>query len=170
MKKQILITFTSLALATMAWTGCHKITGGGKLVITGGGITDSNGTVAEFAGNDVTIAFNGQPGEDTEDDFIGAKGQIQVVDHTAGIIFHGVINETINSQYQQYGPYEIGYWGSEGKIKVGKNKFIAVDSFQFNVYAPPGDSPTVFLALSVGDITFTWNGTLDLGNFTVHTE
>lgn len=171
MKRQILLTFTSLALAALAWTGCYKITGGGKLIITSGGISDASGaTLVDFTGDDVTIAFNGQPGEDTENDFIGAKGQLQVVDHTAGVIFHGIINETVNNQFQQFGPDNIGYWGSAGKIKIGKNKFIAIDSFQLNVYAPTGASPTVFLAITIGDTTVLWQGTLDLGNFTIHTE
>jgi hypothetical protein len=170
MRRKMLITFASLTLAAIAWTGCDKITGGGKLLITGGGIYESDVTLADFVGNNVTVAFNGQPGEDTESDWIGAKGQIQLVDHTAGIIFHGVIDETINSQYQQYSPNFVGYWGTGGRIKVGKDKFIDIDSFQFNVSAPPGVPPFVFLAVSVGDLTFLWEGTFERGNVTIHSE
>jgi hypothetical protein len=170
MRKQMLISFAGLALAAIAWTGCDKITGGGKLLITAGGIYQPGVALADFVGNNVTVAFNGQPGEDTADFWIGAKGQIQLVDHTAGIIFHGVIDETINSEYQQYAPSFVGYWGTGGRIKVGKNKFVDIDSFQFNVSAPPGTSPFVFLAVSAGDLTFIWEGTLELGNVTIHSK
>jgi hypothetical protein len=96
--------------------------------------------------------------------------QQQLVDHTADITFHGLINETGNSTYRWVSDHSAAFWGAEGKIKIGKGKFVPIDSFQLNVSAPVGGPATAFLAVTVGDHNLIWSGTLEAGNFTLHKD
>ena len=166
-----LTTLAAVALGAVVLTGCYKFSGGGQLIIDSGGVFDSAGAqLADFTGDVCTVAFNGQPTDPSDASLVPARGQLQLIDHTAGITFHGVINETGNSAYRWVSDHSAAFWGAEGKIKIGNGRFVPIDSFQLNVSAPEGGPTTAFLGVTIGDRSLTWSGTLEAGNFTLHKD
>lgn len=172
MKKSTWSVVTGLALATLLLAGCYKVTGGGRFTVSEGALYDADGnTLADLTGNQCTFAFTAQStGEEgSEETFVSAKGEVQIVNSSAGIIFHGVVNETINDKYQSISPTDVGYWGSKGTIKIGKGKPVPVEGFQLNVSTSDPEAPTVFIGIS-GTLGMVLSGTLEKGNVVIHTE
>ncbi|MHC1765687.1 MAG: hypothetical protein AB9869_15545 [Verrucomicrobiia bacterium] len=173
MNKNILKSMAGLTLAALLVTGCDKITGGGRFVVSSGGIylAGSDTPVTDLTGNKCTFTFTGQAvPSDSEEDLVPAKGQVQLVDQTAGIVFHGTINETGNSRYQELDPNSVTYWGADGRIKIGNNPFVAINGFQLSVNAPSGSDASAFIAVTLDGMTVLIEGVLEHGKVTIHAE
>ena len=171
MKKSVLTVSGTIALIALALVGCYKVTAGGKLILTSGSLTD-NSTHAQIdlKGDECTFGLTAQGTSTSNGDLVPAKGEIQIVNHTAGIIFHGVADQTGNDKYQSSFPTEVTYWGSSGTVQIGDGPAIAVDSFQVSVNDPTSGTPSVFLGTAFGNFSMVMTGTLEAGNVTLHTE
>jgi len=170
-KSSLLINWAGAALLALALVGCYKLTGGGRLMLSDGTFTDgATGAVIDLTGSDCTFGLTAQGTSTSDDDMVPAKGEIQIVNHTAGIIFHGVVDQTGNDKYQSMFPTMVTYWGSRGTIQIGNSPAVAVDGFQLTVTAPTSASPTVFLGTGFGSSSMTMSGTLDCGNVKLHAQ
>jgi len=171
MKKSLLISWGGATLLALALVGCYKVTGGGKLTLSSGTLTDgATGEAIDLTGSDCTFGLTAQGASTGAGDMVPAKGEIQIVNHTAGIIFHGVVDQTGNDKYQSFFPTTVTYWGSSGSIQIGDGPAVTVDGFQLTVNDPTSGSPTVFLGTDFGGSSMTMSGTLDGGNVTLHTQ
>jgi hypothetical protein len=171
MKKSVLIISGTIALAALALVGCYKVTAGGKLILSSSTLTDnSTGAVIDLTGDQCTFGLTAQGTSTSSSDMVPAKGEIQIVNHTAGIIFHGVVNQTGNDEYQSLFPTEVTYWGGSGTVQVGNGPAIPVSDFQLTVNDPTSGTPSVFLGTDFGNFTMVMNGTLEAGNVRLHTQ
>jgi hypothetical protein len=151
--------------------GCYKVTGGGKLTLTSGSLTDeSTHTTINLKGDECIFGLTAQGTSTSAGDLVPAKGEIQIVNHTAGIIFHGKVDQTGNDKSQSFFPIEVTYWGSSGTVKIGDGPAIAVNGFQLSVSAPTSGTPSVFLGTDFGNFSLVMTGKLEAGNVTLHTE
>ncbi len=171
MKKSVLIMSGAIALLALALVGCYKVTAGGRLTLTSGSLTDEvTGDNIDLTGSDCTFGLTAQGTGTESGDFVPAKGEIQIVNHTAGIIFHGVVDQTGNDKYQSFFPTEVTYWGSSGTVQLADGSVIPVDGFQLSVDAPTSGTPSVFLGTGFGNLSMVMTGTLEAGNVTLHTQ
>jgi len=161
-------TIASLALIPLLLSGCFKMTGGGQFSITSGSVT-INDTAYDLGGDQATIAFVAQPINGTLDSFMDlAKGELQIVDRTSGILFHGVLNQTLDSSFSSPGDTSGVYWGT-GNIRIGNTDYAGVD-FQLTVFLDVGGSVVLHLdgGSSSTDIHIT--STLDAGALQLHVQ
>lgn len=174
MKTSSFVTWSALALSVLAFTGCFKVTGGGKfLMADGSGITDPDGNVlVDLGGKECTFAFTAQEKEKGEstDDFVPAKGHFVLVNRQAGITLTATLNETINSQYQSLAPDTVSYWGVAGSLKIGNAKPVDVTGFQLTISTPEDGPASVFFAGDASGLGFFIMGDLENGNVTIHAE
>jgi hypothetical protein len=171
MKKSVLIMSGGIALVALALVGCYKVTGGGKLTLTSGSLTDEKThTTINLKGDECTFGLTAQGTSTSAGDMVPAKGEIQIVNHTAGIIFHGKVDQTGNDKYQSFFPTEVTYWGSSGTVQIGDGPVIAVNGFQLSVSDPTSGTPSVFLGTDFGNFSMVMTGKLEAGNVTLHTE
>jgi hypothetical protein len=160
MKKSVLIMSGTVVLVALALVGCYKVTAGGKLTLSSGTLPDHVAkTTVDLQGTSTAAG-----------DMVPAKGEIQIVNHTAGIIFHGVVNQTGNDEYQSLFPTEVTYWGSSGTVQIGDGTAITVNDFQLSVSDPTSGTPSVFLGTDFGKFSMVMTGTLQAGNVTLHTQ
>ena len=175
MKRHALLTLGSLALVAFFSTGCiddetsYPITGGGQI------ISDCD---------NVTVAFTAKPTGEWCHGLI-AKGQLQLVDHGDGTIFHGVVNEADGVGQQKKLVWDdhhlsvvctdyVVYGGCDGRIKLPDcNGFLPVKEFELTVSIVEGCAdPIVCVKVWYKKGSQTrckeWSGILVVGNITVH--
>jgi hypothetical protein len=171
MRKSVLTISGAIALVTLALVGCYKVTAGGKLTLSSGTLTDNvTGAVVVLTDSECTFGLTAQGTSTSAADMVPAKGEIQIVNHTAGIIFHGVVDQTGNDKYQSFFPTEVTYWGSSGMVQIGNGPAIPVNDFQLSVNDPTSGTPSVFLGTDFGNFSMVMTGTLEAGNVTFHTQ
>jgi hypothetical protein len=133
-------------------------------------VNNRTGESVDLTGDDCTFGLTAQGTGASDEDQVPAKGQIQVVNHTAGIIFHGVADLTVNDKYQSLAPDKATYWRGSGWVQIGDAPAIPVDGFQLTVTAPASASPSIFLGSSFGDFSMIMSGTPEAGNVTLHVD
>ena len=171
MKAKYALVILLVAVLALTGVGCKKVTGGGWFI---------GDFSSEHPGNKISFGFNAHPlgiqGEEYDvypepgwepPEQIKAKGQFQMVDHTAKTKYHG----TFNGTYAYIQPDNMAHFSGTLLMDGNPTDFCVVFSDTGESGASAGDWIEIFIGTKdypgIG-IPSTYGGSLQGGNTQVH--